>query len=267
MGIDPVTHNPRLDLLDLSSILGSSFYNPNYNSQINTNFSRLIGIHNSINPDVLRLANSFISSNNNISQRQTPNLLLQNVVEDQQHYNSDIISDQLLQLLPGQQQPSSHHHQLDQSAALPPLHEVSAGCSPSTTATSCGGEVQFLEPNNNNYYSASGQQLLFPSNFSDFYSQNCQHPNDEMASNRNNLNEFRDLECVQFPSYDFYGSNEEIHQQILDPSPETSTTPNSNSTYFSNGNGNGTDQDERESYCSEILKFEISDLLDVNPFM
>lgn len=50
------------------------------------------------------------------------------------------------------------------------------------------------------------------------------------------------------------------------PSSETSTL-NSNSTYFSANNGNGTDQDERESYCSEILKFEIPDLLDVNPFM
>ncbi|XP_038882871.1 transcription factor MYB41-like [Benincasa hispida] len=263
MGIDPITHNPRLDLLDLSSILGSTFYDNNTpNSQMN-NFSRLIGIHNSINPEILRLASNFMSSNN-ISQHQTPNFLLQNI-ENQEQYSHMIISQLQLQ----QQQ-----QQIDQTPALPPLHEVSAGCSPST-ATSCGGETP--------YYYSSGHQLLFPSssNFtSEFYSQNCQHPNDEIASNNNNLNGFNysPLEqCVdQFQSYDFYGSHEDqeqFHEQIMEPSPENSTlnsspTPlNSNSTYFSTANGNGTDQDEKESYCSQFFKFEIPDFLDVNPFV
>ncbi|XP_023002912.1 transcription factor MYB41-like [Cucurbita maxima] len=254
MGIDPATHSPRLDLLDLSSILGPSFYNPN--SQMNS-FSRLIGIHNSINPELLRLASSFLSSNN-VSQCQSPNFLLQNV---ENHEQSHMVSQ--LQLLP------HSHHQIDQSAAtLPPLHEVSACCSRST-ATSCGGETQYLEPD---YYS-SGHQLLLPSNFSDSYSQYCPHPNEDSSNNNVNGFNYPSSEYVHFPSFDVYGSIEEPLQQIMSPSPETSTlnsspTPlNSNSTYFSSGNGNGTDQDERESYCSYNLKFEIPDLLDVNPFM
>uniref|UniRef100_A0A0A0KLC5 Uncharacterized protein n=2 Tax=Cucumis sativus TaxID=3659 RepID=A0A0A0KLC5_CUCSA len=266
MGIDPVTHNPRLDLLDLSSILGSSFYNNNSpNSQMN-NFSRLIGIHNStVNPEVLRFANSFIASNN---LSQNPNFLLQNIDQNQEQYSQMIISQLQLQ----QQQQS--HHQIDQSSALPPLHEVSAGCSPSTT-TSYGGEPP--------YYHSSGHQLLFPSssNFTtDFYSQNCQHPSDKMPSINNNLNGFNYSSLEEFQSYDLYGSHEErereqeqkqFHEQIMEASPETSTlnsspTPlNSNSTYFSTANGNGTDQDDRESYCSQIFKFEFSDFLDVNP--
>ncbi|KAL1203141.1 Transcription factor MYB41 [Cardamine amara subsp. amara] len=48
-GIDPVTHSPRLDLLDLSSLLGALFNQPNFSS-VATHASSLL------NPDVLRLA-------------------------------------------------------------------------------------------------------------------------------------------------------------------------------------------------------------------
>ncbi|CAA2995899.1 transcription factor MYB102-like [Olea europaea subsp. europaea] len=49
MGIDPVTHSPRLDLLDLSTVLNSSLHNASH-----FNFSRLLGMQNIINPDLLR---------------------------------------------------------------------------------------------------------------------------------------------------------------------------------------------------------------------
>ncbi|CAA3031358.1 transcription factor MYB102-like, partial [Olea europaea subsp. europaea] len=48
MGIDPVTHSPRLDLLDLSTVLNSSLHNASI-----FNFSRLLGMQNIINPDFL----------------------------------------------------------------------------------------------------------------------------------------------------------------------------------------------------------------------
>ncbi|KAL3741959.1 hypothetical protein ACJRO7_017440 [Eucalyptus globulus] len=57
MGIDPVTHSPRLDLLDLSTILSSSLYN---SSQMN--FSRLAGVQPQVNPEFLTLATSLLSS-------------------------------------------------------------------------------------------------------------------------------------------------------------------------------------------------------------
>ncbi|XP_071696778.1 transcription factor MYB41-like [Rutidosis leptorrhynchoides] len=51
MGIDPVTHNPRLDLLDISSILSSLF-----NSSSRTN---MFGVPPIVNPGHLRLAGQF----------------------------------------------------------------------------------------------------------------------------------------------------------------------------------------------------------------
>ncbi|KAL1829758.1 hypothetical protein ACET3Z_008170 [Daucus carota] len=98
MGIDPVTHNPRLDLLDLSSILSQPLYNP---SQMN--ISRLLGVQTLLNPELLRLATSLFSS----SQRhQNPNFLQQNV---QQNNPISSNSDQLVtnnQLMPPSMQPS-----------------------------------------------------------------------------------------------------------------------------------------------------------------
>ncbi|CAH1429034.1 unnamed protein product [Lactuca virosa] len=54
-GIDPVTHRPRLDLLDLSSILSSASFN----------LSNLFKIQSLVNPQVLRLANLLASTSSN----------------------------------------------------------------------------------------------------------------------------------------------------------------------------------------------------------
>nr|QWQ79403.1 MYB5 [Zanthoxylum armatum] len=57
MGIDPVTHSPRLDLLELSSILSSSSL-CNSTEQFNT--SNLFGL-GLMNPDLLNLASTLLS--------------------------------------------------------------------------------------------------------------------------------------------------------------------------------------------------------------
>nr|XP_043612782.1 transcription factor MYB41-like [Erigeron canadensis] len=54
-GIDPVTHSPRLDLLDLSSILNSA----------QLNLSNLLNLQTLVNPDVLRLATLLASNQEN----------------------------------------------------------------------------------------------------------------------------------------------------------------------------------------------------------
>ncbi|KAJ6745045.1 MYB FAMILY TRANSCRIPTION FACTOR [Salix purpurea] len=57
-GIDPVTHAPRLDLLDLSSILTSALCNPS----TLLNLSTLVGSTQALlNPDILRLATTLSS--------------------------------------------------------------------------------------------------------------------------------------------------------------------------------------------------------------
>ena len=56
MGIDPVTHSPRLDLMDLSSILRSSVFN---SPQLN--LSNLFGLQTLVNPELLRLASTLLT--------------------------------------------------------------------------------------------------------------------------------------------------------------------------------------------------------------
>ncbi|KAL6573917.1 hypothetical protein OROHE_001459 [Orobanche hederae] len=63
MGIDPVTHSPRLDSLDLSTILKNSpSYNTNSQRISQMNFSRLLGLQPLISPELIRLATSLLSS-------------------------------------------------------------------------------------------------------------------------------------------------------------------------------------------------------------
>ncbi|XP_075524309.1 transcription factor MYB102-like [Primulina tabacum] len=88
MGIDPVTHNPRLQLLDLSTIINSSMCN---NSPTQMNFPRLSGLQPRCNPDLLRFASSLFSShshtqdfpmqNQMISNSQTPPPLMETSVD------------------------------------------------------------------------------------------------------------------------------------------------------------------------------------------
>lgn len=72
-GIDPVTHSPRLDLLDLSSILGSALCNPSL-----LNLSSLLGNQAILNPELLRLA-TILSS---LKQENTE-MFLQNLQDNQ----------------------------------------------------------------------------------------------------------------------------------------------------------------------------------------
>ncbi|CAH2071695.1 unnamed protein product [Thlaspi arvense] len=76
MGIDPVTHSPRLDLLDISSILSSSLYSSSshHHLQQHMNMSRLMmgdGHHQQlVNPEILKLATSLFSTSQQHHQNQ-----------------------------------------------------------------------------------------------------------------------------------------------------------------------------------------------------
>ncbi|XVE50417.1 hypothetical protein DITRI_Ditri01bG0161200 [Diplodiscus trichospermus] len=87
MGIDPVTHSPRLDLLELSSLLSSSLFN---SSQLHP--TGLVGMGSMFNPNFLNLATAILSSQNkslleisttpeNIQQNQTGSFQFQNQYE------------------------------------------------------------------------------------------------------------------------------------------------------------------------------------------
>ncbi|KAK8488224.1 hypothetical protein V6N13_120031 [Hibiscus sabdariffa] len=246
MGIDPVTHSPRLDLLDLPSILSSSLYN-----QSQLNISRLVGVNSLVNPDLLKLATSFMSS-----QRESQNhkFLLNNVDENQ------LCSSQCQ----NQYQPlmESHPDLPTEVIQLPACYSLNT--SP-CTVNPFSNEAQLLNVDQ------------FPSNFSHL---------DNLPSNSVPSNLTEDYVPLP-PNYDYYGSDRH-NQLVMDPSfsntsnfqsnnsnpsfglasvlstPSSSPTPlNSNSTYI---NGSST-EDERDSYCSNLLNFEIPDILDVNDFM
>ncbi|KAE8696768.1 Transcription factor MYB39 [Hibiscus syriacus] len=229
MGIDPVTHSPRLDLLDLSSILSSSLYH-----QSPMNISRLLGVNSLVNPELLKLATSFMSSK-----------LCSSQVQNQ------------------------HQPLMQSNHDLPTQVQQFPTC---TTFNTCPCSI--------NPFSNEAQLVNmdpFPSNFSDLNDLQ----GDELPSN------LREDYVPVPPKYDYYGSNQ-YQQTVMDPSlsetsnfhsnnsilsfgfasvlstPSSSPTPlNSNSTC---NNGSGT-EDERDSYCINLLKFEIPDFLDVNDFM
>ncbi|XP_010529388.1 PREDICTED: transcription factor MYB3-like [Tarenaya hassleriana] len=79
MGIDPVTHSPRLDLLDISSILRSSLYDSSHQMNMASFF---MGIQPLVNPEILRLANSLFSSQT-LNNNQNRSFLVQETRENE----------------------------------------------------------------------------------------------------------------------------------------------------------------------------------------
>ncbi|KAK4420503.1 Transcription factor [Sesamum alatum] len=79
MGIDPVTHAPRLDLLDLSSLLTSP----------QLNLSNLLRLQTLLNPEALTLALNLVAANNG-----NPDGLLQKLQENQTFLNSHHLQNQ-----------------------------------------------------------------------------------------------------------------------------------------------------------------------------
>lgn len=245
MGIDPVTHSPRLDLLDLSSILNSTLYN---SSQMN--MSRLFGhVQPFVNPELLRLATSLMSSSQ--QRGNNPSFVLQNAQEN--HLC----------------EPQMMH----QSNIQAPADEIPAACTTLNNSTAC---VQF--PSDHSQLAEPVKAEL--SNLTTFSSPSSQISEWQQSSGLPNARYAEDCVPLQ-PSYNAYYCSEAA---LLDPSSETSTfqsnnsnnqsfsfasvlsTPsssppplNSNSTTYNFGNST---EDERESYCSSMLKLENWMLMD-----
>ncbi|KAK7302682.1 hypothetical protein RJT34_13577 [Clitoria ternatea] len=222
MGIDPVTHAPRLDLLDISSILTASFYGLNMQQQVN--------------PELLKLASSLISSSSQ------PHMSPQ-----QNHLCSD--------------PQTSHFSQ---------LHDPMPPCTTySTTPCVASTQPQLVEPNNN--VSPYPSSSIF-TDFSYHYQQQHSHPSDYyIPHNLSGYDNYCYSSDCQNPLYappsetsTFHSNNSNNHDfglaSVLS-TPSSSPTPlNSNSTIVT--------EDERESFeSSNMMKFEIPDILDVNEFM
>ncbi|PWA87210.1 myb domain protein 74 [Artemisia annua] len=230
MGIDPVTHNPRLDLLDISSILSSSFYSSSH--------SNMFGVQPMVNPELLRLAASLLSS-----QRNSPNsnYAQQNGQENQFGNPHQVQENHLVQV-----QNQDHQTLIQETPSCAPLSDPS--CIP--FSSEC---AQLMEPN--------VDQL--PSSYSHFNTQTCQ-----LNDWQNNLDNFIAMENYGYQSnltssdYDFTSQISNLSTPSSSPAPLNS---NSNSTNYINGSST---EDEREiSYCGNLFKYEYQDILDSNVFM
>ncbi|KAG6778664.1 hypothetical protein POTOM_015004 [Populus tomentosa] len=260
MGIDPVTHSPRLDLLDLSSILSSSLYS----SSDHMNMSRMLGVQPLVNPgSLLRLATSLLSSQRD----QTQSFVIQSGQEENHLPNPQVEQSQYQSMI--------HQANIQFQTA----GQEMPTCTTLTTSpcVSFSNEARIMDPNVDQYQSSTITNFSSPN--SQLSTHDHQWQSNGMGSNL--------AEDYYVPAVSSYNSNGYYGSDLMDPSSETSTfisnssnqnfgfasvlsTPssspaplNSNSTYI---NGSSA-EDERESYCSNILKFEIPDILDAINFM
>ncbi|KAH6776055.1 hypothetical protein C2S52_013616 [Perilla frutescens var. hirtella] len=204
-GIDPVTHAPRLDLLDLSSILGSP----------QLNLSNLIRLQTLLNPDGLRLAMSLLSSN-----AENPNLLLHKLQENQflDPQNHQNFQPNQFENVVGQQNP-------------PNLTAPSLDNQPQLSIQNNVAQLRTTSP------SSSGQEF-----------QHYMPTNQDFPTNQPNF---------------FYGVSDQMKADLSENSSFDSvlSTPSA-STFI-----NGSTEDEKESFCSDLLRFEIPESLELDYFM
>lgn len=237
MGIDPVTHSPRLDLLDISSILASSLYNL---SPHHMNMSRFMmdahrrnqHQHPLVNPEILKLANSLFSQTQNQNQLQNQRLVVDHDVKTQENntvYHQDVNQS-------GVSQYQTDHFENTNTQEL-------QSCMP-----------PFI--NDMDYhFNGFGEPSLASTSTTSV--QDC---------NIGSFNDFSGSTFVLDPSYSdqsFNFANSVLTTPTSSPSP---TTLNSSSTTYINSSSCST-EDEMESYCSNLMKFDIPDFLDVDGFI
>ncbi|KAL8152316.1 hypothetical protein V2J09_010076 [Rumex salicifolius] len=226
MGIDPVTHNPRLDLLDISSLLNQSFYNHQFTNP-NSRMARFLGLQPMVDPEILKFATSIFSRptepdpNSNFTvqiQGQNPTLI---DPEIQQH-QEQLVGSNCMQFC-------------DQAQALASMNE--SLIHDYDSLTNVGFENQMPG------FCASSGNL------------------------EGHLPNLLDSDVINQHNYVTWDNNDQslIGSKFF-VGPSSSSTPlhsnsNSNSTYIAN-------EDERESYCSNLMKFEFpADFLDVSEYL
>ncbi|XVE66263.1 hypothetical protein DITRI_Ditri08aG0066600 [Diplodiscus trichospermus] len=209
-GIDPVTHAPRLDFLDLSSILSSTLCN-----QSLLNVSNLLGTQALLNPDLLRLANTLLSL-----KEENPEILLQYL---QQNH-----------LCNSQQNLVTSSQQSHLQAPIQNASTCTASTVPSTAMLS---QTEVMQSNGDGFSSnmtnlryPNSQEYLASSTFSNAF---VSQPNY--------------VSCSPNPTIPFPSENSNFSFDSMRSTPISSPTPlNSSSTFVK---GCSTD-DERESFSS-----------------
>ncbi|XP_044465574.1 transcription factor MYB41-like [Mangifera indica] len=240
-GIDPVTHARRLDLLDLSTLLNSTLCNSSL-----LDVSSLFGAQALLNPELLRLASTILSLN-----QENPETVMQYLQKNQicnipQLQNQTTITSQV-------------NDQFQTSIA-----EVSNCTSSNANNTSNFEQTQLMQvnvqgllSNLTNFSSQNMQQNLKPSSLAETFA--ASEPNHMNCSSNPTLPVPSDSSSFQ----SLNNGNKNFSFDFVMSTPLSSPTPlNSSSTYI-----NSSLEDEIESYCSSLLKFEIPESLDISDFL
>ncbi|KAG5545452.1 hypothetical protein RHGRI_017816 [Rhododendron griersonianum] len=219
-GIDPVTHSPRLDILDLSSILHST----------QLNLSNLLGLQTLVNPELLRLVSTLLAS----TQHENPEMLLQKLQENQ------LLNTELQNQTPMLQStnlPSSSVLNQAQIMQGMDMGQISIN----STDLSCENFLKNVMPSSSNI----GSFGSLPN-----YGYN-------LAADPSDDSTFQLLDNTTAGRNGTFDS-------VISPPMSSSTPMNSSSTFI---NSTSATEDERESYCSNMFKFEIPESLDFDDFM
>ncbi|PQQ06789.1 myb-related protein 315 [Prunus yedoensis var. nudiflora] len=251
MGIDPVTHAPRIDLLDLSSILSS--YMCNNPAAALLNLSSLLSSTQQqqplVNPELLRLATNLLSIKHENPElcSQNYNLHDQNQLCNSQQQNSQVLPslqshDQLQNLIQGD-------FSVDVAKMKQLMQVINAeGYSPNMTNFNCP---------------TVSQENMVPSNFgADHETAVCQ-PSYVPCTTSSDPTNVPDLPENYFQSLNYNRSSDFSFDSVMSTPYSSPTGLNSSGTYI-----NSSTEDEKESYCSDWWKFEIPEsALDINDIM
>ncbi|XWS51996.1 hypothetical protein CRYUN_Cryun11dG0029700 [Craigia yunnanensis] len=232
MGIDPVTHCPRLDLLELSSLLSSSLYN---SSQLNP--TGLVGIGSMFNPNFLNLATALLSSQNkNLEVSTTPENVQQNQIGNFQCQNQSYQGNQVQNSIQSCSQllQANLNHFSTNATSLSSQNTLPNLCQEYDRENINGSNSNGFFPMQTYGYRDCNQSII---NSLAYQNQTC------FSENIPNLSAFGSL--------------------LSTPSP-SSTPLNSSSTTYVNNNGSNTEDIERDSYCSNMLMFDVPNGLNVN---
>ncbi|XP_061365102.1 transcription factor MYB41-like [Gastrolobium bilobum] len=254
MGIDPVTHTPRLDVLQLVSILNSSLYNsPQFN-----NHHGLYGMGNVINPSqLLNLLTTLLSC-----QSRNPNVLNHSFQQNQVG-NSPLFQNQSQFSQPMQQLNST------QTQAFQPNQPQVVQENHCSTSNPLHMEPQLMKTTLENQISQIASpfrnQNTLPNLWQDTEGAESSaipcFSSPKFNSMINNIMENQIL-CNNEGIPDFNLSS------LLSSTPSSSSSPStlksSSSTTFVNGT---TTEDERDTYGSNMLMYNISNGLNDSGFL
>ncbi|XP_039139598.1 transcription factor MYB102 [Dioscorea cayenensis subsp. rotundata] len=250
MGIDPVTHSPRLDLLDFSSFLAPSLYN-----QTQLDVSRLLGIEPLVNTELLRIATNLLTSqcqnSNMVNQRLQHQSLISNPPQVQDHT--------LTAFQPPQQQ---QQQQLQNS-----IPDISATICTTSNAPFFGDQQSQLVQANaghfqadvqtNTWQTSSHAQCDIQDNYGPLPTFNSQYPQ-QLISQHLSTDDYNQAFQIQNNNHGFDFS------PVLSTTTSSPTQLNSSpSTYINSC----STEDDRDSYSSNLFNFQIPDLLDVSEFL